>query len=488
LRAPVAPIAARPAADVPTTMEAVWQKELRLRPFKGQHVVSLIENASVGVAGMGGFSADEIHLWLNEIPKPAGKSRSTSKTAPGGTNMQLEPDRMLATGNVRVGAEQFDGETKRLEVWFRNALPPATAMTTTTPAVSPTNPATTAAVPIAQKKKNNALPTGGTGAQKFRMLGEVVRIQLLRSGETTTLDEVSVEGGVKLWEIPPVGQTPAIVIEGASLVLRGGMEASAVVRVIGEPAAITAQGLTLRGGNVNLHRAENRLWIEGPGDMRMPLTSDLSGQKLERATNVLVGWQDNMEFNGALAHFVGDVQVQTENQQQFARADELDVTLSKKLDFAKPENGAKPEVTNIAFAGRFALENRSLDKQGQLASIDKLHAENLRIDQQTGKLVADGPGWVSTTRPAGAANPLAARGGTASPISTRAAASGTANKAPEYSYLFVEFQDQIVGQMHQRQVEFQRGVRAVYGPVDRWQATIRADLSPEQLPEQTVLM
>lgn len=492
LRSPVVPIAARPQNQAPTTMEAFWHKELRLRPHNGQHVVSLLEQASVGVTGMGGFGADEIHLWLNELPVTNAPAARKPSQLPGAEKLQIEPDRMLAIGQVKINATQFEGETNRLEVWFRNVTPIVNAAPgqAVAPAANPNAPPLAAAPqnPLAREGNTPAKPT--TPTQKFHLLGEVVRVQLLRSGETTTLDEVTVERQVRLWDEPLARDAqPQLIIAGDALSLRGGLEANAVVRVVGEPATVTAQGMTMRGGNVNLHRGDNRMWIEGAGDMELPLTSDLSGQKLEKPTNVLVGWREGLEFDGSTAHFSGNVQVQTANRQQWARGDTLDVTLTQRIDFMEPKSapkaGTKPQVEKIAFTGNFALENHSYDPQGQLASIDKMHAQDLRIDQQTGLMNAAGPGWVSTVRLGGASNPLSERGLAARPVSTQPRSTPA---EPQFSYLFVEFQRQIAGNLFQRQVEFQRHVRTIYGPVSGWQDTLSIDLRPEQLNEQTVLL
>lgn len=490
MRAPVTPIAARPDANAPTTLEATWKKELRLRPHEGQYVVSLLEDATVGVSQMGGFAADEIHLWLNEVPTDAAKARpSAASKFPGTSRLQVEPDRMLATGRVRINATQMEGQTGRLEVWFRNAAPPVAAlpapMTGSSPAPVATPapssaPATTASLPRPKKTPPQA------PGQKMHLLGDVVRIQLTRSGEETALDEVSVDGKVKLWDAPlKPGAQPQLVITGDALRLRGGTEATAVVRVLGAPAVIVAQGMTLRGSNVHLHRAENRMWIEGPGDMQLPLTSDLSGKQLERPTEVLVRWQQGFEFDGSVAHFAGNAQVETPNQQQWARADAIDVTLTKRVDFSNTKSDVKPEVQQIAFEGSFALENRSLDPAGKLASIEKMQAESVRIDQQSGRMEADGPGWLSTVRlgSSSAALSIGGLGGGAPRVPSAAPAGG-----PQFTYLFVEFQRQVVGNLFQRQVEFHRHVRTIYGPVNGWQETLSIDTPPEQLGEQSVIM
>jgi lipopolysaccharide export system protein LptA len=492
MRSPITPVSARPDNTAPATLEATWKKELRLYPHKGQHIVALKENATVNVAQMGGFAADEIYVWLNETPAGAAPSPSMSKALGGSGKMQVEPDRMLATGHVRINATQLEGETDRLELWIRKPAPviaplPTVPAPTETGAPPPSAPPPVPAAPAPKPKPLMPKPerTAPPG-QKFHLLGDVIRIQLFRAGEETTVEEVTVDGKVKLWDepLPIAGAKPQLFITGSALQLRGGMNDNAVVHVLGEPASIEAQGMKLRGANVHLHRSENRLWIEGPGDMQLPLSSDLSGKKLDAPSDVLITWQQGLEFDGAVALFGGNVQVQTANQQQWARAETLEVTMAKRVNFADAKPGVKPEVQQIAFDRNFALENRSLDKQGKLASIEKMQAESVRIEQQSGRMEADGPGWVSTVRLGGASNSLTSARGAAPPNP----ASRPTSAAPQFTYLFVEFQLQVVGNLFQHQVEFQRNVRTIYGPVDGWQGTLNIDQRPEQLNEQTVLM
>jgi hypothetical protein len=378
-----------------------------LQPHQGQHVVSLISGASVRVVPTGGFSADEIHLWLNETPHVAKTPREAKKDAFGPPKFNVEPDRMLALGNVKIAAEQLDGQAGRLEVWFRtvpSCLPVAAASSEKEPVLS------------------NGVPPSGEKTspptQKFQLDGDLVRIQLLRCGEATSLDEVSVEGRVKLVEMIAGESAEApLTIRGQALKLTGGTADTAVVSVLGRPAEVSARGMTLRGSNIQLSRANNQMWIEGAGQMWLPVARDLNGAPLERATQVEVAWRRSLVFDGLVARFQGDVEAKT--QQQWARGDQLAVTLSEKLDFAnvksdqpssRGRDAKTPEVDVIEFSGHFAMENRSLDKQGQLASIEKMQAEGLRVEQRTGVFKAAGPGWVSTVRRGGAENPLEARG------------------------------------------------------------------------------
>lgn len=476
MRAPIAPIASRPDPRAPTTLEATWGRELRLYPHEQQQVVSLLGNAGLSVKPMGGFTASEIHLWLNEVPAKSQAGRSPSQLQAG--KFDVEPDRMLALGQVKIDAEQLEGRTGRLEVWFQNqpAAPAGDARD-----ASSRSPLDTARRP---EEGADLKPP-----QKFLLDGALVRIQLVRRGEETALNEVSVEGGVSLVDAPLADAArdaagsplPQLAIRGQALQLRGGLGDDATVRVVGEPAEVAARGMTMRGSNIQLHRGQNRLWIDGPGNMLLPITSDLGGNRLAAPTNIDVSWQTGMEFDGSTARFGGNVEAQTRHQ--WARADALDVTLSQRVDFAQAKADTRPEVARIAFEGHFAMTNKSFDESGRQISLDKMQAQNLRIDQQSGNVEAAGPGWVSTVR-LGGANPLADRGFATS--AARQPNPSTSN-TPSFNYLYVEFQLQVVGNIFQRQVEFQRHVRSVYGPVGGWDGTLDAD-RPERLGDEGVLM
>ena len=80
----------------PQLFEAHWTRELKMRPYEDNHVISLLGDARAGFSGQGELSADEIHLWLLE-PPPADKSHPRSPLGLRAKS-QIQPDRMLAIG------------------------------------------------------------------------------------------------------------------------------------------------------------------------------------------------------------------------------------------------------------------------------------------------------------------------------------------------------------------------------------------------------
>ena len=59
--------------------------------------------------------------------------------------------------------------------------------------------------------------------------------------------------------------------------------------------------MLLSGPNINLHGSSNRLGIDGPGRMQLPLKKDLEGRPLAQPGTLEVRWKRRMEFDGRTA-------------------------------------------------------------------------------------------------------------------------------------------------------------------------------------------
>jgi hypothetical protein len=126
----------------------------------------------------------------------------------------------------------------------------------------------------------------------------------------------------------------------------------------------------------------------------------------------------------------------------------------------------------------------------------------LSLNQTTGAIGGQGPGWVNTVRRGGPTSGPLAQGGPAGAgpqrgavapgagaASTLAAAKNPApgGKAPaagpaavdeegkQLSYLHVTFERDLRGNINRRELTFADRVRATFGPVDDWQAKIDPD-------------
>src|SRR5262249_55023568 len=101
---------------------ATWKKKLHLRPRDDRHVLSLYDQATVQFVGMGGFSADEIHLYLSENDSALQSTDDNQSDASDAANsrFKLRPNRLIAQGNVLVDSVWLQSKTPSsdLKVWF----------------------------------------------------------------------------------------------------------------------------------------------------------------------------------------------------------------------------------------------------------------------------------------------------------------------------------------------------------------------------------
>jgi hypothetical protein len=189
----------------------------------------------------------------------------------------------------------------------------------------------------------------------------------------------------------------------------------------------------------------------------------------------VVTWREEMNFDGQTVQLRGDVIARTPVQRVTSPA--LDVSLTQRINFADPPRRDAVDVHFVKFLGQVWFENRSLEND-ELTSIDQMEVRDLEIDNQTGQLRAAGPGWLKTVRRGGASD--TGVGGFAAPAfgprPGPSPASDATKKDSRLTYLRVTFQQGVTGNVHERHVELHEQVRAVYGKVDRWDATINPDV------------
>ena len=92
-------------------MEARWNEQLEVRPQEQNQVISLYGGARIAFHPIGRMDAREIHFWMLELPQAASGEPN------------LQPDRMLAKGDVRVASPQLTSAVDHLELWFEQAAP-----------------------------------------------------------------------------------------------------------------------------------------------------------------------------------------------------------------------------------------------------------------------------------------------------------------------------------------------------------------------------
>jgi len=463
---------------------ARWQQWLRMRPDGAGHVVSLAGDADVTVDGQGRLSAAEMHLWLDVAQRP-------SAAAPRGAGPDLSgvrPSRLLARGVVEADAEEVTARTERLELWFRTVDPPAPpsgpAVAQADAAVAP--PAAGGPVPAPSPAARLATPTAPVAEpprERGKMIASaaLVRGQVVLAPSGNEVEEMSMEGQVHLVEqprgaAPAAGAAPAepgIEIRGDQMQLSrpSGPDAKAIVS--GRPAVVSGRGVDLEGPMVEFERGRNRLAVDGAGRLSLPMESGAAGfDGLAFTTGgsppaarqgppgrLDVTWQGRLDFDGRTARFV-DTVVAT-GASADVHSGSLDVVFDRPFEFSPggpPRAAGQPEVVRIACGSGVKVRSESIDEAGK-PSLEELFVRDLVIDRPTGDVTGTGPGRLTSTRAGEApAMSLPAGGVAAQPVSTE-------RKGEGLTYLGVDFQRGLRGNLHRRTMEFHQRVEAIWGPI-----------------------
>ncbi len=465
-------------------LEAAWQKSFQYYPYQKQKVLSLDGNAELNYQGLGGLRASEIFFWLAPAPSSAGE-----------TQPPMRPDRMLARGGVRLNSSRLTGKLDQMEVWFqergqrsevrdqRSEKRPATAVAGASGADAAIQPSDVNAA-----------------ARQYEVVGRLLQANVLLGGPQPGMSHLLVQDGVCFREIPSRPGDKPLLVRGDRLeladadrrtgcqpVLQNGSQPVplSTVTVTGSPAHFEGQGLGLTGSNINLDRVANRLWIDGPGRMDVPLADKLPNLPIQTPVGgaLTIDWHGRMDFDGGTARF--KEAVVASGPAQKLRTEELEVKLHRPISFSATNPPEQPEVEEIRSPREVALENRSFDEQHQLASYDRMEVTDLAINAQSGALTAGGPGLLNSVSRGGGGLPAKPSASTAPTVSIPTTGKPSSNN--QLHCLTVRFQGPITGNLFRRQLTFHDQVRVARAPVDDWNAILTTE-NPDALGPQGITL
>ncbi len=300
----------------------------------------------------------------------------------------------------------------------------------------------------------------------FDVEGRQLQARVLTHGDQSEVAELIVKGAVRVRETQTAApEERKMLIIGDQVQMIDVNKPCTAVMVTGEKAHFEGRGMSLDGSNINLNRGTNRLWVDGPGQMDLPLDKDLDGHPVDHPGTVQVHWQRKMNFDGRTARFEESVLATMPNRQ--LRTETLDVSLQQPILFADAANHPPPQVSQLQCSGGVTLDGRTFDERGP-QSIEFLQAPDLTVNMLSGRTHAGGPGWLTTWR-RGSGDPLQS-GAAGPPAATPPAA--TPGDPNQLTYLNVAYHALIDGNIHSREMTFQDDVATVYGPVDSWDAVL----------------
>jgi hypothetical protein len=493
-------------------LTARWRGVLELQPQEGLHVLSIIEGADITSNGLGNFAADELYVWLAEVPvpeptvnplppqdspmpvtasevelAPAQPEAVTRPSAPSAApappaRLEIRPVKMLAQGNVHADSRQFQGQTPRLEIWF-DQLDDVSQKAGEASHVDPTPPA---AVPAPVPP---GLPSTKNDDKKLELTGDWIRLRLRMTPARPKVHEATVVGNVRLSQLSSVPGDLSLLITGEMLQLRTDPLDRSAVDVNGTPARVHAQGMLLEGSNLHLSQRENRLWAEGPGRMKLPTREKTAAPGTLPAappttpsapnTPIWINWQGGMDFDGQLVRFVQQVEVRGIHSVQngdrlhvLAIGDQLHAMVNRYVAFEQTKSSDDLDVVELRFLGDVFTENQTFNAQDVITSRDRMKTRDMTLDRRTGQFHAAGPGWITSTRydtaDVSGNIPGASAGRTTNGTWTR-------SSSGRLIYVRVDYQNEIEGNIDKREAVFQHYVRAVYGPVQSWDESLNPD-------------
>ena len=240
---------------------------------RSDHIVSLWANARAAMTGEGAIAADEIYLWLKELPvaeKPTSERPPSDGTSPT-PRWQVVADKLLARPNVRIDSPQLSGATALLEAWFEQVASdnfglgakspfgpgaePGTGLRVGAPAASPA---------FGQRGPIGPVITGGPAPQRhFDVGGDRIMVRFLTGPPRTEVEDITIDGHARFGESQTAmpGEVPLLVTGEQIEVLRASAP-DTLVTVSGKPAQVAARGLEMYGDVVHLDKGSNRVWID----------------------------------------------------------------------------------------------------------------------------------------------------------------------------------------------------------------------------------
>lgn len=458
----------QPAGQAERVLLARWGQALQLAPDPEQQpCLRLLGDAQVEASGFGSLRAGEINLWLGMKPGAAGKP------------VQVWPDRMSASPQVRLNSPQLSGMVDLLQIWFEELDAQQAAQQRQKLAEAGLYPQLQTPLEQAQlaRQATQALATPAPAAPfgtpdgpmpnvHFQVSAKSLQAKVLLEGQKSQLAQMIVAGNVRVEQtLTERPEQQPLLITGDQIEVRDANLPYATAAILGQPGHVEGQGMGLTGANILLNRGKNELAVNGPGQMTLPLPRDLSGQPLARPASLALAWEQGLNFNGQTAVFSGQV-VGRSAQTQFT-TERLEATLDRTLFFGDLRGQPQPNVKMIRCPEKVHVQDDTPDEQQQ-PTRTQLEIRDLVVDNQSGEIRSEGAGWMSSVRHLKRSMLAPDRPG------ARPAATPPAEDSALH-YLHVSFHGGLGGNLNERRLTFLQQVQTIFGPVASFDAQLRAD-------------
>jgi hypothetical protein len=437
-------------------IEVNWKEAMQLvrrRDADGveQPVLVLDGRPKATLGGLGTLYADRLQLFLRELAAAPAAGAADQGAVPS----TIVAEQITASGRVSIESSQLTGKVNELNLVIDNEAPQAAAGA----------PAGGAA---AGQPLEPLFPQQGAG-RSYDVQGVVLRLDVAMRDRKAVVRGVTIDGAVDFKELAADGSPdPPLRIQAEHVAVAGAdtPNAEIVIRGAGgqnglplQLAQIDAGGTEIRAPLVKINRGAGQAVINSPGTVELLVDRDLTGQPLAQPERLVITWRDAMELDKNRLSFLGDVYVKQASG--WLQTQRLVAQLDAPVRFDGGGGGVRPQVEQIECWEGAAAEFDQVDELG-LASRQRLEARSLSVNKRTGLITGQGPGFVDSVHKARGGKDFLALPG--QPAAAAPAAAGDA----ELRHLHVDFVRAVGGNLHQKTVNVQGDVRAVYGPVATW--------------------
>ncbi len=441
-----------PGSQAQNPLEVRWSESMRLDRIDGKPVLTLHGRPRLDMIGMGRLWADAMTLHLRE------RNADSLDLLPG----DVVPESMEAHGQVAIETPELSGKVNHLKVQIDYAANNLVL-----------------GQPDGSGSQRGRFASGQRGGRAYDVAGDRLEMLLTVRGdrpEVTSLDIYGDTHGELVFRESATGDptTQPLEVRGKHLRVENADQPHAEFTLQGQPATITAAGMSIRAATLRMNRAESKAWIDSPGELHLPMKKDLmSGKPLEGLQFLVVRWQGGMQLEKEVVSFHGKVIANTNDGS--LRTERLLVTLSEPVRFDGAAQQRQTELAQFECREGVVAEFKQRDEAG-IVSVQNMKLRSFVANQQTGELRGMGPGEMESVHLASSSSKLT---GFASTAPARAPA------GQGLRFLRVEFKRDLRGNMHNRQVEVAGDAKAIYGPVDAWhqklEISVRRNPSPETI-------
>jgi hypothetical protein len=450
-------------------LEVTWQQQLDFRRMDPGHLLEFVGQVHAISPGSGEIQGDRIQLSLEDAPR-----RPNHHTT---SDLSLRLRHCLATGNVRFTSEQLSVICQRLQTHFRHEPPSARPLEPTPYESRPVMVRTSSSnSSVRQSDIRSARQESSSGSRDtlpaedtIDVAGHVIDVWVTLSGQTVQqIDKIDVHGVPAPPEERDASDATPVKPRESATPRQSGL------------SQITARGMRLQAGGIRFDHAKNLIWSDGYGSLEMPIQQAVGGMSAGAGRRATVTWYRKMECDGQQITFHGQVGV---TGPDFSlQADQAHAYLNRPVRFGTHDaNVAAIDIDRLSVAGNVRAEYRTVQR-GQLESLTLFQAGNASLNRQTGNVLVRNAGTVTSVRRSFRSGVLMTPSGS-DRDGSKAWSRANSHEDHRLSFLRVDFQGGMQGNVYQKQMTFDRHVQTLYGPVNRWDEQIAqgSDLGPEDI-------